>query len=111
MSYDLTEIDGLVLPSYVTANVQYTDKDGVVSTYTISVVVVAYDDMEGFEEALTCRGDGCTCGYKEPKKEVKAETQSNRDELGRLTTTAWGGKIVWEGGQAGYPYSIGDYLI
>ena len=108
MSYDLAEIDGLVLPSYVTANVQYTDKDGVVSTYTISVVVVAYDDMEEFEEALTCRGDGCTCGYKEPKKEVKAEepkATTNND------VTPWGAKVVWEGGQGGLAYSVGDYVL
>ena len=109
MSYDLTEMDGLVLPSYVTANVQYTDKDGVVSTYTVSVVAVPYDDMEGFEEALTCRGDGCTCGYKEPKKEVKAEAPKATN--GKPDTTAWGGKIVWEGGMGGCPYSVGDYLI
>lgn len=108
MSYDLTEMDGLVLPSYVTANVQYTDKDGVVTLYTVSVVVVPYEDMEGFEEALTCRGDGCTCGYKEPKKEVKAEAPkaSTSNDV-----TPWGAKVVWEGGQGGLAYSVGDYVL
>lgn len=89
-------------PSYVDAFLQYVNTEDKTVTYSVNVVYIPVSDLTEIEEKLALVKE-----EPKPKKEQKAESKPAANK----NVTAWGAEVVWEGGVAGQPASVGPYKL
>lgn len=89
-------------PSYVDAFLQYVNTEDKTVTYSVNVVYIPVSDLTEIESRLALVKE-----EPKPKKEQKAESKPAANK----NVTAWGAEVVWEGGVAGQPASVGPYKL